>query len=108
MKMSNVQILRLTSGEELIGRVDFHDEEGYYAISKAYILIPMGQGQIGFAPYMPYTRAEDGFTISEEHVMFMIRPMSEMETQYTSAVSGLVTAPAGANKILGSGLKLTN
>jgi hypothetical protein len=105
MKMSNVQILRLTSGEELIGRVETND--GFYTIKKPYILIPMGEGRIGFVPYMPYTKAEDGIDIGGDHVMFALDPMSEMETQYTSAVSGLVTAPAGANKILGSGLKLT-
>lgn len=103
--MSEVKILRLTSGEELIGKVTQSDN--LYNIKKAYILIPMGQGQIGFAPYMPYTKAEDGIDIPDMHVMFALQPMIEMENQYTSAISGLVTAPAGMNKILGAGLKLS-
>ena len=103
--MSEVKILRLTSGEELIGKVT--QSNGLYSIKKAYILIPMGQGQIGFAPYMPYTKAEDGIDIPDMHVMFALQPMIEMENQYTSAISGLVTAPAGMGKILGAGLKLS-
>jgi hypothetical protein len=39
--------------------------------------------------------------------MFALQPMIEMENQYASATSGLVTAPAGMNKILGAGLKLS-
>ena len=103
--MSEVKILRLTSGEELIGKVT--QSGNSYNIKKAYILIPMGQGQIGFAPYMPYTKAEDGIDIPDMHVMFALHPMIEMENQYTSAISGLVTAPAGMGKILGAGLKLS-
>ena len=103
--MSEVKILRLTSGEELIGKVTQSDN--LYNIKKAYILIPMGQGQIGFAPYMPYTKAEDGMEIPGMHVMFALQPMIEMENQYASATSGLVTAPAGMGKILGAGLKLS-
>jgi len=103
--MSEVKILRLTSGEELIGKVT--QSENLYNIKKAYILIPMGQGQIGFAPYMPYTKAEDGIDIPDMHVMFALQPMIEMENQYTSSISGLVTAPAGMGKILGAGLKLS-
>jgi len=106
MNMSEVKILRLTSGEELIGKVT-QSEEYAYNIKKPYILIPMGQGQIGFAPYMPYTKAEDGIEIPHIHVMFALQPMIEMENQYTSAISGLVTAPAGMGKILGAGLKLS-
>jgi len=105
MNMSEVKILRLTSGEELIGKVTQSDNS--YNIKKAYILIPMGQGQIGFAPYMPYTKAEDGIDIPDMHVMFALQPMIEMENQYTSSISGLVTAPAGMGKILGAGLKLS-
>ena len=103
--MSEVKILRLTSGEELIGKVTHSDDS--YNIKKVYILIPMGKGQIGFAPYMPYTKAEDGIDIPDIHVMFALYPMIEMENQYTSAISGLVTAPAGMGKILGAGLKLS-
>ena len=53
-----IKLVRLSSGEELIGDVkETHDG---ITLSDAIILIPAGEGKIGFMPFMPYTEASDG------------------------------------------------
>jgi hypothetical protein len=100
-------ILRLVSGEELIGKVSFDEETGSYTIQKPFILIPVGEGKIGFAPYMGYANHGDGLEISEIFVMFQTEPVKEMEAKYIEASTGIFTGGMGAGPIIGNGLRLS-
>ena len=55
--MKEIQLLRLTSGEEVIGKVT--DTEDAWYIEDAIVMIPAGEGKLGFMPWMPYTKASD-------------------------------------------------
>jgi len=100
-------ILRLTSGEELIGKVLFDGDAATYTIQKPSILIPVGDGKIGFAPYMPYANHGDGLEISDIFVVFETEPVKEMEAKYIEASTGIFTGNMGSGPILGSGLRLS-
>lgn len=100
-------ILRLTSGEELIGKVSFDGDTATYTIQKPFILIPVGDGKIGFAPYMPYANHGDGLEISDIFVVFETEPVKEMEAKYIEASTGIFTGSMGSGPILGSGLRLS-
>ena len=52
--MSEVKLVRLKSGEELIGKCTIN-EDGTTHIDKPVILVPTGEGSVGLMPYMPYT-----------------------------------------------------
>mgnify|MGYP003125949105 CR=1 FL=1 len=54
-----IKLLRLVSGEEIIAEITNTDEETYL-IKDAIVMIPAGEGRIGFMPFMPYTEAKDG------------------------------------------------
>jgi hypothetical protein len=99
-------ILRLASGEELIGNVTMNEGDGSYTIKKAHILLPMGEGRMGMVPYMPYANFENGITISDIHVMFHANPVKELEAKYVEASTGIFTGSMGS-PLLGSGLKLS-
>ena len=100
-------ILRLTSGEELIGKVSLDGVAATYTIQKPFILIPVGDGKIGFAPYMPYANHGDGLEISDIFVVFETEPVKEMEAKYIEASTGIFTGNMGSGPILGSGLRLS-
>ena len=69
--MKNIQLIRLTSGEEVIADVDLNGIDTDTIILKdAIVLIPAGEGKIGFMPFMPYTKASDGLEIDMKFVMF--------------------------------------
>ena len=88
-KMSQVKIVRLTSGEEIIAKVE--KTETHVKMKKPAIIIPAGKEQIGLMGWLPYTKAEDGIEIQLTSVLFIVEPMEEMIQQYEQSFgSGLV------------------
>ena len=90
----NIKLVRLTSGEELIANVDESDSNKPI-LKDAIIMIPAGEGKIGFMPWVPYTKANDGLPIRHEDIMFMVDPLDELKNQFVQARSGIVTPPKG-------------
>ena len=75
--MKIIKLIRLTSGEEIIGEVD--DPNGdVVTVFDAIILIPAGEGKIGFMPFMPYTKANDGVPLPRRVIMFIVDPIEEL------------------------------
>ena len=84
----NIQLIRLSSGEELIADVDLNSAPADTVIVKdAIVLIPAGEGKIGFMPFMPYTKAKDGVEINMKWIMFMVEPIADMVEQHRNATS---------------------
>ena len=84
----NIQLLRLSSGEELIADVDLNGIDSDTVIVKdAIVLIPAGEGKIGFMPFMPYTKASDGVEIDMKWIMFMVDPIDDLVEQHRNATS---------------------
>jgi len=94
--MKNIQLIRLTSGEEIIADVDLNGIDTDTVILKdAIVLIPAGEGKIGFMPFMPYTKAKDGLEVDMKFIMFMVDPVDSMVEQHRAATSEIEIAPAG-------------
>jgi|TARA_R110000744_G_scaffold209894_1_gene328919 hypothetical protein len=92
--MSKVKIIRLTSGEELIAKVE--ETETHVVLKKPAILIPAGKDQLAFGQWLPYANLKDGIEISLTYVVFSVEPVSEMAAQYDEAFgSGLVVPKKG-------------
>tara|TARA_R110000824_G_scaffold86120_1_gene213406 strand:+ start:121 stop:441 length:321 start_codon:yes stop_codon:yes gene_type:complete len=87
--MSTVRIVRLTSGEEIIAKIEKTDT--HVKMKKPAIIIPAGQDQIGLMGWLPYTKAEDGIEILLTSVLFIVEPVEEMAQQYEQMFgSGLI------------------
>lgn len=82
--MSTVQITRLTTGEEVIAEVT--QEGGSVTLKNPLLLIPMQEGRLTFASWMPYN-ADDSVTIKTDAIMFVINPVEEMAKQYIETVN---------------------
>ena len=89
-----IKLLRLTSGEEIIAEIS-HELNNTIMVYDAILMIPAGEGKIGFMPWMPYTRAKDGLVLRKEDVMFIIDPIDSLIDQFKQARSGIVTPPGG-------------
>jgi len=85
----NMKLVRLSSGEEVIGKVV--DNGSDITITDGYSLIPAGEGKIGFMPFMAYTKAKQGITIPKNFVVFMVDPVDELVDQVRQMDTGLVT-----------------
>jgi len=102
--MSDVKIVRLTTGEELITKVV--ENEDTVTIKNPAILIPAGKEQLAFGQWLPYADISGGITISKKYVIFIVEPQVELTNQYsTSFGSGLVVPEKGP--VTGAGFKLT-
>ena len=52
--MSDVQIVRLVTGEEVVAKVSY--DKGFYTLTDAILLVSAGEGKIGMVPYIPYAK----------------------------------------------------
>ena len=82
-------LVRLSSGEEIIGEVT--ETENLITIKDGYTLIPAGEGRIGMMPFMAYTKAKDGITIDKSFVVFTVEPADDLQEQVKSMGSSIVT-----------------
>ncbi len=95
--MSEVKIVRLSSGEELLCQFD----ESTNLIRKPVIIIPTGEGGIQFMPYMPYADVEELVIINfEEFVMFVVEPVKEMKDKYLEMMAGVPSIITPESKII--------
>jgi len=88
-----MKLVRLSSGEEVIGKV--RESENSIVIENGYSLIPAGEGKIGFMPFMAYTKAKNGILIDRKFVVFIVEPVDELVDQVRQMDSGIVTAKPG-------------
>lgn len=94
----NMKLVRLVSGEEIVAVVEENNnrESGKSVILKdGHLLIPAGEGKIGFMPFAPYTKAKDGVEISMEHIVFIVEPLEELANQVKQMAnpSQIITPP---------------
>jgi hypothetical protein len=87
--MSDLKLVRLSSGEEIVGVVTRTDETT--TIVDGYNLISTKEGRIGFIPFMQYTKAAEGVEIPNQFVMFVIEPAEQLAEQIKSMKSDIVT-----------------
>ena len=84
-KIMDVKIVKLTSGEELIG--EFDAETG--VIKNPVVMIPVSKEQIAFQPWLPYSEDKE-FTLKESVINIVANPSTTIVNEY--------------NRIYGSGL----
>jgi len=91
---NKMKLVRLVSGEEIVADV----EEGRTSsiiLKNGHLLIPAGEGKIGFMPFAPYTKAKDGVEIELRHVIFVVEPLEELANQVKQMAnpSQIITPP---------------
>ena len=91
--MQEVKILRLQTGEDVIGKIT--SSQGLVTIEKAFVIIPMQQTpgkpvQLMMTPYMPYT-ADDEVIIDDSKIMTMVTPKPEILKSYQQNTSSILT-----------------
>ena len=95
-----VKLLRLTTGEDIVAEVTYSDDT-ITTIKKPFVLIPM-QGQpgkpmqIGFHPYIPYTK-DEVIHIKSANIITETTPDDNMIGAYQQNTGQIVTPK---NKII--------
>jgi hypothetical protein len=84
----NVKIVKLTSGEELIGEFD----EATNTISNPVVMIPVNNEKIAFSPWMPYSE-DKKFQLKEEQILLVATPSKVITNEYNRAFGSGIVVP---------------
>ena len=88
----SVAIVRLSTGEELIGPVNAEANPDEVYIENPYIIVPTGDGKITAAMYMPYAKGvRGGLYIPRKFVMWVVTPHEQLTESYNEMNSNIVT-----------------
>jgi hypothetical protein len=92
--MANLQILRLITGEDIIGKVISDDEKEIEIENPIRIVVMPSKADpsnpsVGFAPYTQWTD-EKVLTFKHEHVITIVKPITEFVNQYNATFGGIV------------------
>ena len=95
------------SGEEIICNCE-PSTDGNYNIKNASVLIPSPEGKLLLAKWLPYANTDNGVTLKESHVVFVVDPHKELAEHFTNVIVNNLVVPG--KKLIdpsSSGLKLT-
>lgn len=103
--MSNIKIVRLATGEELICEVTHlkhtpQTDGAAYILKDVAILIPTQQNSLGLAPFMAYSDASKGMEIDPKFVMFVVDPVQDLKNQYQQMFSKIMTPESSDKKLI--------
>ena len=92
--MSDVKILRMVTGEDVIAKVS-KDSVGNYTLDNSFVIIPRqsapGQPiQLMMTPYVPYAD-ETRITIAADKVVTSVKPKSDILKSYQQNTSSIIT-----------------
>ena len=95
--MSDVKILRLSTGEDIIAKVSNVDNEKT-KLNKAFVIIPHQQGpgkpvQLMMTLYSPYSKSDD-VEIKSQSIISMVDPKEEILKSYQQNTSSILTSPS--------------
>ena len=90
--MSDVKVLRLSTGEDVIAKVDTGTE--YHTLEKPFVIIPqqMGPGkpvQLMMSLYNAFGKG-DIVEVSKDKVVFMTEPKDEIKKSYEANTSRII------------------
>ena len=86
----NIKVVRIISGEELIG--DWDDEKS--TITNPVIMVPVAKDKLGFSPWIPYVDEEE-FPLKEQHIVTILTPDNKLQNEYNRVYgSGLIVPDA--------------
>lgn len=95
--MSEIQLVKFTSGEEIICTVN-SENNGLIHIDDAVTLVyhqnEEGTVSVGFSPYMPYSNGT--IRINSHSVQAKSTVKAELLSEYNRVFSKIVIAPAGS------------
>lgn len=84
---SEIKILKLSTGEEIIAEVD---EIGDFYKCTNPMAILSSERQLIFVPYMQYSNAVEEFTIAKTFVMLVVDPIDQLTNDYSASTSKII------------------
>ena len=95
--MSNVKILRLTTGEDVIADVGENDQG--ISLNKPFVIIPQQKGpgqpiQLMMSLYNAFGKSNT-VTLQKDKIVFMTDPKDDIKNNYEANTSKIITPTKG-------------
>jgi hypothetical protein len=91
--MSNIQIVGLTTGEQIVAKIELVGS--VYTIKNPAIIVPVGKGELALAPWLPYSTVDQtGVQIHKDRITFTLTPQPELSNQYNTTFGNGLILPA--------------
>lgn len=101
MSLTKTKVLRLISGEELMGHVeettDTYTIKDVCQVATSYADPTSATARIGLAPFMPYTKAKDSIELQKTMVVFVLEPVNELMNEYSKVFGSGLVLPASTD-----------
>ena len=89
--MSDVKIVRLKTGEEILCEYRVSEHRKMTHIKNGLMIVPT-EATIGFIPFMVYADLPDNtFTLKSSHVLWVVDPVSDLVDRHQETVNTIVT-----------------
>ena len=89
-KIMNVKLIRMWSGEDVMADL-VEDKEDSIVLSNAIVAVPVGNGQLTFAPWSPLLKKGTELEIPKTYVVYISEPQDETAEGYVSMFSTIQT-----------------
>ena len=100
--MSDIKILRLKTGEDLIGSIKTTMDRSYI-ISKPHIVFyDVSSGKVGLFPFLVYADTSKGIEIAMSDTMWILDPDKDLTAAFTKSTTNIIVPSVP------SGLKLSS
>jgi hypothetical protein len=95
-----VALIKMQSGEDVIAELVNNDERDVVIINNPIVMVPQGNGQVGFAPWSPFLDdSVKELRIRRSYTVYISEPKAEVVKNYTEIFSPIIT-PGNAGKII--------
>ena len=104
MTVGMIKLLRLKSGEDIVGDIIGENSE-FLIVKNPAMLMPVGDGrggsvQIGLTPWMPFSEAKD-FEVPRDWVLITTEPAQDIVNNYNQIFgSGIVVPQVSTSALL--------
>ena len=103
MTVGMIKLLRLKSGEDIVGDIIGENSE-FLIVKNPAMLMPVGDGrggsvQIGLTPWMPFSEAKD-FEVPRDWVLITTEPALDIVNNYNQAFGSGIVVPQVSSKTL--------
>ena len=94
MAKDNVQIIRLTTGEEILCKAT--KTETGWLVKNPVLIVPVNMENISLIPWLGYAdHPDEGIEIQEKIVAFALQPASRLKSKYESIFSKIIAPDSG-------------
>ena len=93
--MSNVRVIKMINGEEIVAKVKSENEDIVTVEKPAIVMMAPGENgnmSVQMGPYCPYT--DDPLPIGKHVVVYMVEPNTELLNGYNKAFGNGLVMPS--------------